>query len=217
MTKPFAPHLLTRSSHRDKPKTQAVRFLGGLSLRRVRAHEFCGAARRTLGLVLAGAMEGPVFWITPAWRPEHLHTEGIEPFVNPGRITFVSPKRAEDILWCMEEILRSGNVPLTVADIPGTPTMTSVRRLHLAAETGVEQGRIAPLGVVLTPGTGGAQGVESRWSLEPRHPDDTRSRWELKRLRARTEPVKTWRLQPGAAGQLVIADPAPITGDITET
>ncbi len=175
------------------------RFLGELSLARARVHEFCGNARRTLAMAAAGSLAGPVFWIAPGWRPERLNPEAMLAFANPGRFTFVTPTRPEDLLWCAEEILRSGRVALVVADIPAPPGLTPVRRLHLAAETGAREGALAPLGLLLTPGDGGAQGVESRWRMDAAH-DARTSGWRLTRLRARTAPVKTWRVVPGKTG-----------------
>ncbi|KKK91907.1 hypothetical protein LCGC14_2708250 [marine sediment metagenome] len=61
MTVHTASHLLTREAH--KTPRQAVRFAEGLDLATGRVHEFCGGARRTLALMVAGAMAGPVFWI----------------------------------------------------------------------------------------------------------------------------------------------------------
>lgn len=92
-----------------------------------------------------------------------------------------------------------------------------MRRLHLAAEAGARAvaetgaGRAAPLALLLTPGNGGAAGIESRWHLVPDHRHDG-SRWHLTRPRARTAPPQRWQLRAGAKGVLVempeAADPA---------
>ncbi len=193
MTASTAAHLLTRSSHR-RPGATPVTFLGELALERARVHEFCGAARRRLALKLAGALSGPVFWIRPAWETGQLHAEGMIGLADPSRFIFMSPKRAEDLLWTMEESLRAGLVPLVVADLPSPPGLTAVRRLHLAAETGTKDGRTAPIGLLLTPEDGGAPGVESRWSLAPCHASGGDMAWSLSRLRARMQPEKRWKL-----------------------
>jgi protein ImuA len=204
MTEAVAPHLLTRHGQTPRP---GVPFLGDLTLAVARVHEICGAARRTLALAVAGAMEGPVLWIAPGWMAERLNPEGMHGLLSPSRLVFVTPRRAEDLLWSMEEALRSGTVPLVVADLPGPPALTPVRRLHLAAETGAAEGRHRPIGLILTP-EGGAPGVETRWSLSPRHPDCATDRWEMRRLRARTLPEARWELRSGRGGRLILDAPA---------
>lgn len=193
--------LLSRRPHRAGP----VLDLGaGARLPLARLHEGCGAARRTFALLVAarlaaGGDQGPVWWISPAWEADQLHAEGVARFFAPERLLFVRPKRAEDVLWTLEEVLRSGTAALAVADIPGLPGLTAVRRLHLAAETGAETGGTAPLGLILTPGPGGAQGVESRWRMDPAHsPED--DGWRLERLRARMDPPRSWRVGWGKGG-----------------
>jgi protein ImuA len=44
---------------------------------------------------------------------------GVREEIDPGRLIFVDPTRPEDILWSMEEALRTGIVPLVVADLIG--------------------------------------------------------------------------------------------------
>ncbi len=190
---PDAAHLLNRKSHRKRAAPQLA-FLETLTLDRGRVHEFCGTARRRLALKAAGAMQGPVFWIRPAWGTGQLNPEGFARLAEPGRFVFLTPKRPEDLLWTMEETLRAGLVPLIVADLPAPPGLTAIRRLHLAAETGAKEGGITPLGLILTPGQGGAAGVESRWSLTPKHGPGGEEAWALARLRARMQPEKAWGL-----------------------
>ncbi len=194
-----AAHLLTRHSHRHR-KAPPVVIFDGLELARARVHELCGASRRVLTLTAAKALQGPVFWVRPSWLPGQLNPDGMHRFIDPSRLIFASPKRPEDLLWTMEEVLRAGIVPLVVADLPGPPGLTAVRRLHLAAEAGAESGAGVPIGLLLTPGVGGASGVESRWSLNPNHGDGGAEAWRLDRLRARTEPEKHWEVTGNKAG-----------------
>lgn len=196
-------HLLTRHSHR-RSYAPGVDMLGGLTLDRGRVHEFCGTARRRLALLAAGALSGPVLWIRPAWMPGRLNPEGFLRLADPSRLVFVTPKRPEDLLWTTEEALRSGLVPLVVADLPDPPGLTAVRRLHLAAETGAAEGKVTPLGLLLTPGTGGAPGVETRWSLFPAHGPGGEEAWRLDRLRARMQPEKRWRVAGGREGMRLL-------------
>jgi protein ImuA len=199
-------HLLTRPTHQVRP---ALRFLGDLTLDLARVHEICGPARRTLTMQVMAHTTGPVFWISPAWLGDRLFAEGIVRMVDPARLIFVTPKRVEDLLWSMEECLRSGATPLVVADLPAPPGLTPVRRLHLAAETGAAEGRCRPLGLLLTPGAGGAQGVESRWHIAAQHLGEV-EQWRLDRVRARTAPQKSWQMQRAPRGDLRLIEPAPL-------
>lgn len=196
MTTHVLANLLPPDHRRARP---ALAFLGALSLARARVHEFCGPARRTLALMAARATEGPVIWIRPGWTPERLHPEGVLPMIQPGRLIFVTPRRPEDILWCVEEALRGGATALVVAELPDPPGLTAVRRMQLAAETGAAEGRATPTGLLLTPGDGGAPGAESRWHIAPRH-GTAETRWRLERRRARgAAPPQAWDLVQRAA------------------
>jgi len=195
-----AAHLLTRRPETDRP---VVPVMGDLTLQPGRVHELCGADRRTLAMMVAQKTDGAIFWILPGWQPDHISGQGAARFINPGRVTFIRAGNATDLLWTMEEVLRSGVVPLVVADLPAPPALTPIRRLHLSAERGAERG-IAPLGLVLTPGDGGSSGVETRWRLDPALPSATtgpdKHRWTISRLRARTLPPATWGLRPAQQG-----------------
>ena len=187
-------HLLGRRPVQDVPSLYPVPTAPEITLAQGRVHEICGPARRTLALWLAAQTQGPVFWIAPAWSQQRLNTDGVCQWINPARLVFVSPKRSEDLLWTMEEILRAGAVALSIVDLPGLPNLTQVRRMHLAAQAGGRSGAHLPLGVLLTPGHGGAAGVETRWHIHPRHKEG-QDIWYLDRVRARTAPHKSWEIE----------------------
>ena len=188
----------------------------GLTLARGRVHEVCGAARVALAALILAASEGPVIWISPGWLPERLYPPGLRDMADPGRIIFARARRPEDLLWAMEEALRSGAAPMVLADLPAPPALTPIRRLHLACQSGAEaarhRSRLAPLGLILTPGDGGAQGVESRWQMVAAPSGSTllesRSAWVMQRLRARMAPPAAWRLSSDAAGRISAEGPS---------
>lgn len=208
-----AAQLLSRKPARAVPTVPLLAGAAGFDLARGRVHEACGPSRHLLALWLAAQTEGPILWIAPDWCQDQLNPCGIAPLIDPARLLFVSPRRPEDVLWSMEDVLRTGAVALAVADLPGLPGLTPVRRMHLAAETGGKEGDHLPLGLLLTPGMGGAQGVETRWHLSPDH-RGTPGQWQLSRLRARTAPQQSWRVARKAGQALPelrggIAAPSP--------
>jgi protein ImuA len=207
---------LTRHSYRQDSQGQGrarsgLQLLGQLPLRGARAHELCGPARRRLALWVARATTGPILWIRSDWHPDRLHMAGARPEIAPARLIFVDARRAEDMLWCAEEALRSGAAPLVVADLAEPPGLTPVRRLHLAAEAGAETAGLAPMMMVLAPGDGGAPGVESRWHLAPDHGPHgphgpARAAWRLSRRRARDAPPATWVVTRDKTGAPLVTD-----------
>jgi protein ImuA len=194
---PLPNAILTRTPTRAVPclplLPKGERYGLGYGLALGRVHEACGPARHRLALWLAAQTSGPILWIAPDWGGNQLNPCGTLPMIDPARLILIHPKRAEDLLWSMEEVLRSGTVTLAVVDLPRLPALTPVRRLHLAAENGGKAVGQAPLGLLLTPGTGGAQGVETRWHLAPNH-QGTPGSWQLQRLRARTAPQQAWHV-----------------------
>jgi protein ImuA len=169
-------------------------LVGDLALQRGRLHEVCGPSRLRLAVQVMARLQGPVIWIRPGWGSDRLNAAGLQPFANPARLILATAS--------LEEALRSGAAPMVVAELPTPPGLTPVRRLHLAAEAGGEAARRdhapAPLGLILTPGQGGAPGVESRWHLAPAPSPALLwaegESWTLTRLRARLAPTARWRL-----------------------
>ena len=168
---------------------------------RGRVHEICGPARHSLaawsvGRIVQGAQS--VFWISPHWHGAQLHFAGLCAWMPPQNVVHVRPRHSGDIWWCAEEILRSGTSPVLVIEAHEIPHLTQVRRLHLAAQHGAEQGAYAPIGLILTDHNGGVSGVESRYFCHAQHtPEDPC--WRIERRRARTAAPKAWELRPNAA------------------
>lgn len=200
-------------ARRAEAEPPGLALAPGARLALGRAHEACGPARRVLAALLAGRLAGPVLWILPAHVRERPNPEGCLPWFDPARLVLVPVPRAPDLLWCAEEALRSGAAPLVVADCAEPPGLTPVRRLHLAAEAGTARAGAGPLGLLLTPGEGGAQGVESRWHVLPLPgwAEGAGPRWRLARRRARAAPEAAWILEgEGGGGRLrPAAGPAP--------
>lgn len=218
LTQPLSPH----------QRGADISVLPDLKLRTGRAHEVCGSARRSFALWVAGALTtpeltGPVLWLCASWEQMMLLPDGMCDYVNPSRFLFVHSPQKTDLLWVAEEALRAACVSLVVIDLPAPPALTPVRRLHLAAETGGDlttprqsRRQAPPTVLLLTPDTGGAQGVESRWHLIQDHPlsppkpsqpppgaaPDGRERWKLTRLRARQAPPKSWHVERTLTGEL---------------
>lgn len=169
---------------------------GDFAFRSGRVHEGCGRARQVLGLLLAGRVQGPVIWAQPARQQALPFPAGIAGLVDPERLLLVRVRDDIDLLWVLEEALRSGAVGLAVGTLALPPGLTPVRRLQLAAEAG--GGRAT--GLLLTPESGGAPGVESRWQLDPA-PDGG---WSAHRLRARAAPELRLRLFHTPDGRLTV-------------
>ncbi|WP_422078988.1 ImuA family protein [Vannielia sp.] len=197
---------LSHMPHR--PRRTCV-VAGEFALATGRVHELCGPARQGLALAVAGQLSGAagasLIWITRTGEQAALCGAGISQWVDPGRMLLVQAGRTDEVLWCMEEALRSGASPLVVAELGAPPGMVPVRRLHLAA--GVPEGT-APLGLILTPGEGGAPGVESRWHAAPAHGPGL-TRWHLQRLRARMAPPAAWHLTLSAPRAAPALSPLP--------
>jgi protein ImuA len=195
---------------RHAPAADTLVLASEVALARARVHEATGPSRHLFALPAAAALDGPVLWLQPAWTAERLMGDGVRAFIDPARLVFGRARTVPEILWAAEEALRTGLVPLVVAELPGPPGLTAVRRLHLAAETGALRAR-PPLGLVLTPDPGGAPGIETRWHLAPAPGWAAAGapRWRLTRARARMAPERSWemRLEAGRM-RLEAAGPA---------
>lgn len=154
-----------------------------------RVHEVTGDGRLTFALALAGGLAGPVLWVQDARGRDGLYAPGLAAFLDPARIVLARPTGPLPVLQATEEALRSGAVPLVVAELAEAPDLTASRRLQLAAGTGGGRGLcLVPSGRLRT------NAAETRWRAEPAPgADDARQRWEImKNKRGR---MGTWEVR----------------------
>ena len=133
-----------------------------------------------------------------------VNPNGVSKWVNPHRFIFVNSPSFKNTLWCIEESLRIGIPPLIIAELEQIPTLTQIRRMHLAAKS-CKSSKVTPLPLILTPKDGGALGVETRWHIRPNN-TNTPYQWKLDLTRARLVPEKKFFLT-GIRNKLEISLP----------
>ncbi|MRX50773.1 hypothetical protein GI374_10005 [Paracoccus sp. S-4012] len=191
MTARFDPSILLPAAPTSAGQ---VELAPGLGFAAGRVHELTGPARRTLALMLAARVEGPVVWIGPGNPGEGLMPQGVARWTLPERLLTVAARRAEDRLWAVEESLRSRAAGLVVAELDSPCGLTPVRRLLLAGEGG------RAMALLLTP-EGITPGTESRWRMDFAHRPG-QDGWTLALQRARMVPPGRWRLRADTRGRV---------------
>ena len=140
-----------------------------------RVHEAEGRGRRAFALFQATRRPGPLVWILPSHAPEMPMLRGLPHGVGE-RLHLIRPVGETDLLWCVEEALRSDPVSLVIAE-PSSPLALIVgRRLQLAAEAG------RTTGLMLIRQNAGSNATETRWNCDPlpaTSADSTLHQWAL--------------------------------------
>ena len=188
----------------DKPRPQLSLGPAAPSLSLGRAHEATGPAAQVFAALIAGRLTGPVLWLRRAWEREALSPEGLLPFFDPARLVVAACPRPLDILWSAEEALRSGAAPFVIAEVAEPPSLTPLRRLQLAAETGGTLAKRPPLCLLLPPRAGSAGAVESRWFCRPiaSWAHGQPASWRFERAYGKSGPPLTWDIAAPEAAAL---------------
>lgn len=121
-------------------------------------------------------------WVRPAHAVGQLLPAGL-PAGLAARLLLVSPRSEVDLLWSVEEALRSG-LGLVIAEPERSLSLTAGRRLQLAAEAG------GATGLMLIRDGAGSPAAETRWECRPEGGDSTRHRWGLNKNKSGT--LGTW-------------------------
>ncbi len=162
-------------------------------------HEIMGteaAAGFAAGLAarLAGRT-GAVLWCL---RPRavfdagHLHGPGLTQFgLDPGRLIVAQARSDQDLLWAMEEGLRSGR-PAAVLGEVGEVGLAASRRLQLAAE----MGGVMALLLRRRKARRESSVAVTRWQVAPAPSGDALSSvWRVDLVRCRGGAPKSWLME----------------------
>jgi protein ImuA len=152
--------------------------LPGGGLRRDAVHEVVADDYRDMGAAMGflaalaarfaeASPQAPVLWCEGGHAPFDvgaLYGPGLAPFgLDPARLIVVSPARAIELLWTMEEALRLGALAAVVGEIDGHASaldLTATRRLQLAAEEGG-----TPVLILTGHHSMGASAATTRWRI----------------------------------------------------
>ncbi|MBU2983313.1 hypothetical protein KO498_16020 [Lentibacter algarum] len=165
-----------------------VRFPDVFPLKPCRYHEVTGAGSYSFAAICCGLVSSRVLWFAEGWVPEVLNPNGLQAYCDPHQLLVGKCGNAADVLAATEEALRSGAVPLVVAELTKPLTLTSGRRLQLAAEAG------ASTGLMIVQEGMGSNATQTRWRVSPRYSADvsTLMQWELIKNKAGT--CGDWRI-----------------------
>ncbi|MBM3503317.1 MAG: hypothetical protein FJX65_05525 [Alphaproteobacteria bacterium] len=183
-------------------------------------HEMTGgqAAFGFLAAVLSAVVAdgGQVLWCQTAHAANEageLYGAGLAHWgIAPDRLVIARARNTQDMLWAMEEGLRSAAVAAVVGEAARV-SLTANRRLQLAAET---TGALAFLldrlpRVGVTTASAATTAALTRWRVSPaRTGSDHAPRWQVDLDYCRGGPSRAWQLEwrPGASMTHDPHDPA---------
>lgn len=151
-----------------------------------RVHEAMGRNRRAFALFQAARHPGRLVWVLPAHASELPLPQGLPDGIAT-RLHLVRITNETDLLWSVEEALRSQPISLVIAE-PGKPlSLTAGRRLQLAAEAG------QTTGLMLIREGAGSNAAETRWNctaIAGDQPDSTLHQWEI--IKNKSGTLRNW-------------------------
>lgn len=152
----------------------------------------CGQERR---------QSRPVLWIRRRGGrfDSRLYAPGLAPFLDPTRLLLIEPDSEEQVLWSLEEGLRSGALAGVLGEVKNAD-LTATRRLQLAAEASA-----TPALLLRLPGALRTSAALTRWQVSAAPARSTpglkdiagpRLRLSLRRARGRIEDhERSWMME----------------------
>ena len=162
-----------------------------------RAHEVTGAGAIAFAAMACGLSGKPIIWLSENWASEVLNPSGLTPFCDPRLMLLGCCTSSVDLMACAEEALRSGAVPMVIAEISKPLTLIAGRRLQLAAKAG------NATGIFIIPDGMGSNAAETRWQCSPIFDaeDSTLQRWEL--IKNKSGTLGNWKVRWNADARRV--------------
>ena len=142
---------------RDRPQAGSD---DPLHLLKGRVHEVEGRGRTGFALYHAARLAGPIFWIVLAHDRDRPMPASLPDSVAE-RLHFIEARDETNLLWTVEEALRSRPVSVVIAASEKPMSLTAGRRLQLAAEPG------GTTGLMLIQEGRGSSAAETRWKCDP--------------------------------------------------
>lgn len=166
-------------------------------------HECLGDAAAVFATLVAARLKGPVLWCLDTSRRENPYGPGLSSLgFDPSRLILARCRGLKEMLWTMEEGLRSSAPSLVIAEPEANVGLVESRRLQLAAETG------GTLGLILREqgdaGRLAPSAVASRWQFT----SAAEGGWRigLQRCRGTTRAENEWRVKyDDTTGNLALA------------
>ena len=168
-----------------------------------RAHEVCGPGAHVFALALAARSGGQIIWVREAWRAEQINPMGFADYFDPELLLVASTDNQAEALAVKEEALRSGAVPLVVAELSKPLSLVAGRRLQLAARDGNS------LSLAIIPEGMGSNAAETRWRCAPVFDpaDSTRQRWDL--IKNKSGTLGAWYVRwEQSSRRIIVVSPA---------
>ena len=172
----------------------------GLALGAV--HEIAGPLAHGFAARILAHLSGPVLWFRPQKERTRLYGPALHKLGCPIEHWFIAySPTPKDMLWGLEEGLRSGAVDAVVGEITSSLSLTASRRLQLAAERGKALGLLLS-GFGAHPHESTApplspSALTSRWHIAPTpHRDPSEPPyWQVQLLKLRNATPHVWNIK----------------------
>lgn len=133
----------------------------GLAARRFALHLLGQSLQRAASVAASVAFGHPALWVMSAGAGHCIYGPGLEALgVAPDRLVLAQCRTRQDLLWTLEEALKSGAFASICGECDTPLSATEARRLQLAAEAGGSLGLLVCEGQMPLSAPGA---VSSRW------------------------------------------------------